>query len=255
MKIKRTINEIINSDYYKLKPIESIKYIYSKYYFSKNRILNSNEFLNILGIDSSILDSYKYNWQDIIEGNINECTDTHVGVPIEVGKVLYGIVRFYKPQILIETGIAAGISTTFILAGLLENKSGMLYSIDLPPNSYEEKAKDGSNYTCNNKGIGWVIPDIIIEQSKNIHKIILNDVKVSLPKLLNENQKIDFFLHDDLHLPNHMKWEYDLVWDYINQGGILCSDDINYGWKEFICEKNISFGKRNIDRFGLVIKS
>jgi hypothetical protein len=47
--------------------------------------------------------------------------------------MLYAIVRAYKPDIVVETGVARGASSSFILCAMHENGKGHLYSIDLPP--------------------------------------------------------------------------------------------------------------------------
>ena len=48
------------------------------------------------------------------------------------GEVLYAAVRARKPSVVVETGVAAGLSSACILAGLQRNGMGELYSIDLP---------------------------------------------------------------------------------------------------------------------------
>ena len=45
---------------------------------------------------------------------------------------LYLLVRKYKPKVILETGVANGISTYFILKALHLNGSGKLISIDYP---------------------------------------------------------------------------------------------------------------------------
>lgn len=48
-------------------------------------------------------------------------------------ETLYTIIRIRKPDIVVETGVAQGVSSTFILQALEDNGRGQLYSIDLPP--------------------------------------------------------------------------------------------------------------------------
>jgi hypothetical protein len=47
--------------------------------------------------------------------------------------ILYSIVRAYKPEIVVETGVAHGVTSAFLLCAMHENRKGHLYSIDLPP--------------------------------------------------------------------------------------------------------------------------
>ncbi len=46
--------------------------------------------------------------------------------------LLYFLVRKFKPNIVVETGVAAGWSSLAILRGLSKNKNGKLYSSDFP---------------------------------------------------------------------------------------------------------------------------
>src|SRR5688500_12760767 len=45
---------------------------------------------------------------------------------------LYVIVRAAKPKVVVETGVASGISSAHILLALAANESGTLHSIDFP---------------------------------------------------------------------------------------------------------------------------
>jgi len=61
-----------------------------------------------------------------------------------------------------------------------------------------------------------------------------------LPMLLQQLPRGDVFFHYDLHTPEHMKWEYDLMWPHLAQGVVLISDDANYGWLRFCREKRLA---------------
>jgi predicted O-methyltransferase YrrM len=43
---------------------------------------------------------------------------------------LYALCKIIKPKTIVETGVAYGLSTSYILQALYENKTGTLYSID-----------------------------------------------------------------------------------------------------------------------------
>ncbi|HEY95402.1 MAG TPA: class I SAM-dependent methyltransferase [Dehalococcoidia bacterium] len=143
--------------------------------------------------------------------------------------LLYTLARLIKP----ETGVASGISTTAILSALQKNEMGRLYSIDLPLNQIiGRRMRDGRLYdrVYEGKKTGWLVPEYL----KNQWELLLGDVRDVLEPLLNQLRNIDIFFHDDLHTPNHMFWELKLVWPYLNSGGVIVSDDINYGWVDFI---------------------
>jgi predicted O-methyltransferase YrrM len=67
-----------------------------------------------------------------------------------LGAILYTVCRRQKPDIVVETGVATGVSSSHILGALEQNKHGQLYSIDLP-------------WWPENQS-GWLIPDYLRTQ-------------------------------------------------------------------------------------------
>jgi hypothetical protein len=65
-------------------------------------------------------------------------------------ELLYVIIRTVKPTVVIETEVAAGVSSTYILYALEHNHDGTLYSIDIRARSF-----DGINILGE---VGWFIP-------------------------------------------------------------------------------------------------
>lgn len=150
--------------------------------------------------------------------------------------ILHTLIRMTRPKVVVETGVAAGLTTTVILDALALNGVGKLYSIDLPPESVQGRTiADGGRYDrafAEEKRPGWLVPNRLREIGN--WDLLLGDVRDVLPPLLSNLSTIDFFLHDDLHTPEHMLWEFNLVWPCLSTGGILASDDLNYGWSDFL---------------------
>ena len=114
----------------------------------------------------------------------------------------------------------------------------MLNSIELlPEESVSRVHLDGATLDSADSGVGWAIPEEIKLAIASRHVLLLQDVRVALPTLLKHLPCVDIFFHVDLHTPNHMLWEYELVWPHIRSGGILISDDANFGWVQF-CRKH-----------------
>ncbi|MGI0022296.1 MAG: class I SAM-dependent methyltransferase [Nitrososphaeraceae archaeon] len=135
-------------------------------------------------------------------------------------RLLYTICRVIKPEIIIETGVASGLSSTIFLLALEKNDKGHLYSIDLPP-SEELNITIGQHTTIpKNKIAGWLVPDSL----KKRWTLELGDSKKILPEILNKLKKCDLFLHDSDHTYEHMRWEYETVWPFLKI--MLLSDDI-----------------------------
>jgi len=141
---------------------------------------------------------------------------------------VYSLIRKYKPQTLVETGVCNGVSTAFILLAMHNNKQGQLYSIDYPEVEGMQY-KDGTFWSNKggasipkNKQPGWVIPDHL-RQNWNL---ILGKTQDKLPPLLEKLQTIDFFMHDSEHSYECMIFEYEEAYKYLKEGGTLFSDDI-----------------------------
>ncbi len=152
------------------------------------------------------------------------------GMRPEVSIRLYGLVREFRPKILIETGVCNGVSTAVILAALERNNAGSLYSIDLPEytdTDYEEgifwEGKKGAVVPKENLP-GWLIPDKYRER----WYLTLGRSQEKLPILLDELGEIDFFIHDSEHSYECMTFEYQQAWRYLKSGSLLVSDDTNW---------------------------
>jgi len=131
------------------------------------------------------------------------------GIGTTLGVVLYAIFRRQKPDIVVETGVANGVSSSHILCALEQNKHGQLYSIDLP--WWQENQS------------GWIIPDYL----RHRWHLILGSSSEKLAQLLNKVAEIDTFLHDSGHSYQNMLWEFQTAWTYLKAGGLLLSHNID----------------------------
>lgn len=174
--------------------------------------------------------------------------------------ILYSIIRKYKPEIVVETGVAHGGSSAFILCAMHENFKGHLYSIDLPP--YDACVKiDVDGRKVLEDGQKWYISSqgaFVPEYLKERWTLINGDAKKELPILLEKIGKMDIFFHDSLHTYEHMLFEYETAWSHIKNHGFLLSHDViwNKAFLEFSKKVNskpllyYSFGviKKNIQK-------
>lgn len=127
--------------------------------------------------------------------------------------VLYVVCRMLRPKIVLETGVANGFSSSFILKALEQNGEGWLYSIDFPNRPGEEIANE----------VGWIIP----YELKKRWELIIGDSKEKLPKTMNNLKEIDIFYHDSDHSYDHVLFELTTVWEGIKRNGIIVVDDTN----------------------------
>lgn len=132
---------------------------------------------------------------------------------VTLARFCYAVCRAVRPSVAIETGVASGITSTFILTALEANGGrGALWSIDLPPLA----AEPGPH-------VGAVVPDHL-RRGWNLR---LGPSRTVLPGLLAELGTVDIFLHDSLHTRRNMLAEFEMVWPRLRTGGLLVADDVN----------------------------
>lgn len=145
---------------------------------------------------------------------------------------LRSVVRLARPDCMLETGVAHGSSSAVILEAMERNQKGRLFSIDLPILSgsgelkswlqgYEFRPEDIST-VADVQQVGWLVPP----ELRARWSLTLGDALAEMPPLLARLGAIDIFLHDSLHLYDHMMKEFDLAWPCLKKGGILLADDI-----------------------------
>jgi len=145
------------------------------------------------------------------------------GVGPSLGTMLYVICRKLRPEAVVETGVASGISSSYILCALEVSGKGRLYSIDLPRGATGES--------------GWLIPDYLR------HRWQLHEGSSSekLPPLLEKLGEIDIFFHDSDHSYRNMVREFETAWTYLKSGGLLLSHNIDYNdaFSDFCRDKGV----------------
>ena len=136
-----------------------------------------------------------------------------------LARLCYVLCRLIGPSVVVETGVAYGVSSAFILRALEKNGHGALYSVDLPPprRRYE-------------RFWGVAVPDGLRGRWR-LHRGTSASV---LPRLLKEIPTVDLFVHDSLHTHRNMLREFDTVWPNLGDGAVLLADDV---------ERNRAFGE------------
>ena len=128
------------------------------------------------------------------------------------GLFLYSLCKIIKPKVVLETGVAYGLSSAHILQALHENNSGILYSIDSLFRPWETRDM-----------IGAAIPSHL----RSNWKLILGSSSEKLKEVLSSIGEIDIFIHDSVHSYKNMLYEYEAAWPFIKERGFLVSDDVS----------------------------
>ncbi len=168
------------------------------------------------------------------EFNVDAVKDVHPGANYSFTRTSIGVycaIRYTKPEFVIETGVAQGVSSFLFLKALQHNDSGRLISIDYPnrdPEGYEYDDIIDHVYTPKEKEPGWLIPGNL----RNSWQLIIGKSSEILPAL----DKCDIFYHDSEHSYNNMMREFEWAYSHVPKGGIISSDDIawNNAWSDFL---------------------
>ena len=140
---------------------------------------------------------------------------------LRFARFCYALCRATVPEHVIETGVAYGVTSAFVLQALAENRQGNLTSIDLPPLS-----KDSANH------VGLVVPDAL----RTRWDVRIGASERLLPGVLDEVGRVDIFIHDSLHTYANMRREFQTVLPYMRPTGLILADDIetNLAFREFV---------------------
>lgn len=134
--------------------------------------------------------------------------------------IFYVLPRILRPKLIVETGVAAGSMTSFLLAALNKNQEGELHSYDLAPVAGERTM----DWTAKGEDeVGFLIP----EPYKARWRLTFGDATYELPKAYS-GESFDWFFHDSDHTYEHMTYEYAFALKHLAPGGLVISDDIQW---------------------------
>lgn len=138
-----------------------------------------------------------------------------------LAQAIWCIVAHLRPESVVETGVAHGVTSRLILEGLHGDGQGHLWSVDLP-------AVDPALHST----IGVVVP----EDLRSRWTYVPGTSRARLPKLLTDIGHVDLFVHDSLHTARNLRFELDLAWPLVRPGGAVVVDDIDHslGFRSFI---------------------
>jgi len=136
---------------------------------------------------------------------------------IHFHRQVYVLIKLWaagKPVIGLETGMAYGASTIFLLHALPAGST--LFTVEC---CYQ----DADHMRRSLSTINIPTPDAVTwEPLAGKSQEVLPELAVTL----------DFFLHDSDHSPEHQKFEYRWALGHLRSGGLLLSDDIHWGGPE-----------------------
>ncbi len=160
--------------------------------------------------------------------HINSILNNHKGLgQTRAGPELYVITRALRPRTVMETGVAAGISSAYILQAMADNRYGNLVSLDTLNYEVEYLPKIGrAPVELLPRGFptGFAIPNEL-RSRWSPHQEKNQDL---LPSVLEGLGTLDIFFHDSEHTYANMLFEFRMAWKHLNSKGLLLADDISW---------------------------
>ena len=141
--------------------------------------------------------------------------------------LLYFFARLLKPEVIVETGVAAGFSSLAFLMAIEKNCGGYLYSSDFPyfrlPNP--------------EKYIGYIVDE---KYKKNWNLFIEGD-KNNLPIIIENIESIDIFHYDSDKTFDGRDYALSLIEKLLNKKSLIIMDDIqdNSFFHDYILDNQI----------------
>jgi hypothetical protein len=199
------------------------------YHAHSMRIFSDDDLSVLFGISSDVQSKLSSVFTE------EEITNCSPGIDLGSNKeaLLFCLIRRFRPSVVVETGVAQGRSSYFILKALELNGHGSLVSIDLPlRNPRGCRDADGTcdpTYIPEDLDSGWLVPHYL----RRFWTLRLGKSSEVLPTI---NAKVDLFFHDSEHTYRNMKFEYEWAYAHLSTGGIIASDDVrrNRAWIEFL---------------------
>lgn len=139
------------------------------------------------------------------------------------------LVRRFRPEIVVETGVAAGWSTRAILAALEANGAGHLYSSDFPYFRLPHPERF----------VGWVVP----EELRSRWTLDLRGDRRALPRIAQSVAKIDLLHYDSDKSYGGRRFAMSVLMPCLAHDAIVVMDDIqdNVFFRDWVLEKQMPY--------------
>jgi Methyltransferase domain len=140
---------------------------------------------------------------------------------ISLARAVWCTVLHQRPSVVLETGVARGVTSRIVLEALIRNDQGHLWSIDLP-HPFEKNL---------HRQTGAAVP----ASHRARWSYIEGSSRRRLPSLLRSLTSIDLFIHDSLHTARNTRFEMERTLNTMAPGGIMIIDDIgtHQGFADF----------------------
>lgn len=131
---------------------------------------------------------------------------------IDLSTAIWCAVRHTRPDTVLETGVAHGVSSRVVLEALNRNDRGHLWSIDLPnPVNRRVHGQEGIAVT---------------DSCRPRWTYVEGESRRRMPPLVAGVGKVEVFIHDSLHTFKNTLFEMEQAASVMPPGGVMLIDDI-----------------------------
>lgn len=143
--------------------------------------------------------------------------------------LLYFLVRYKKPDRVVETGVAAGYSTQTILTALAANGRGRLFSSDFPYFRFDSPEQY----------IGHLVEDGLRER----WELFIRGDRTNLPRIIARCGTVDLFHYDSDKSYSGRRFALDTVAPHLAPHGLVVMDDIqdNFFFRDYVTRRCVAF--------------
>ena len=117
-----------------------------------------------------------------------------------------------KPEVVLETGVAHGVSSRIVLEAMNRNDRGHLWSIDI--------ANPLNRQVHGQEGIA------VTESCRPRWTYVEGESSRRMPPLVKDVGKVEVFIHDSLHTFNNTLFEMEQAASAMPPGGVMLVDDV-----------------------------
>jgi len=133
---------------------------------------------------------------------------------------LFALVKLTRPRSLVESGVASGVSSAFLLLGIESNSEGVLHSIDFPV--FRKRGPGNESWAIPpGKSSGWAVP-AKLQNRWDLREGRSEDL---LRPLLEEISTVDLYCHDSPVDFRHFEFEMKLVRNHLKPGSLVIADN------------------------------
>ena len=182
-------------------------------------------------------------WEESIEktNEIETVGKTKLAsLPVSIGgggasPLLYFLTRKLQPEVIVETGVAAGYSSFAFLAAITKNKWGRLYSSDFP----YFRLQNPEQY------IGILVP----QELRNYWNLYIEGDENNLPKIVDSVSAINLFHYDSDKTFEGRRFGLETVKPKLTSKSVIIFDDIQDNCHFYELTKSLDPAEWKIFRF------